>query len=63
MHDITQVTTFAPPPRFLMNTGTLTVAIVAVMPYPMAKASYIWVSHLVNNLASQFDDVPVQVFA
>jgi glycosyltransferase involved in cell wall biosynthesis len=55
MHHITQATA--------KSTGTLTVAMVAGMPYPMAKASCIRVGHLVDNLAGQFDDVRVKVFA
>jgi hypothetical protein len=55
MHHIT--------PATAKSTGTLTVAMVAGMPYPMAKASCIRVGHLVDNLAGQFDDVRVKVFA
>jgi glycosyltransferase involved in cell wall biosynthesis len=46
-----------------MSGRMLNVAMVAGMPYPMAKASAIRVNHLVRNLVEEFEDVRVQVFA
>jgi len=46
-----------------MSARLFTVAMVAGMPYPMTKASCIRVGHLVNNLAGQFEDVRLKVFA
>ena len=46
-----------------MNSRPFTVAMVAGMPYPMTKASCIRVGHLVHNLATEYDDIRVKLFA
>jgi glycosyltransferase involved in cell wall biosynthesis len=40
-----------------------TIAMVAGMPFPMAKASVIRVNHIVNALVNRYDDIRVKVFA
>jgi glycosyltransferase involved in cell wall biosynthesis len=46
-----------------MSQRPLTVAMVAGMPYPMAKASVIRVHHIVSALTERYPDVRVKVFA
>jgi glycosyltransferase involved in cell wall biosynthesis len=46
-----------------LDRSPLTVAMLAAMPYPMAKASVIRVSNIVHSLVSVYDDVLVEVFA
>jgi glycosyltransferase involved in cell wall biosynthesis len=46
-----------------MNQRPFTVAMVAAMPYPMAKASVIRMNHIVRALVDRYDDVRVKVFA
>jgi glycosyltransferase involved in cell wall biosynthesis len=46
-----------------MSVRPLTVAMVAAMPFPMAKASSIRVGHLVHSLSSVHEDVRVELFA
>jgi glycosyltransferase involved in cell wall biosynthesis len=46
-----------------MSARRFTVAMVAGMPFPMAKASVIRVTHIVNALVNRYDNVRVRVFA
>lgn len=46
-----------------MSARPFTVAMVAGMPFPMAKASVIRVNHIVNALVNRYDDIRVKVFA